>query len=157
MIQRLKKTVSVLMLGAALSTGVLTASAPQADAGIILAPVGVGFVVLYFGLVEHRAWMIVLGTQGTTTQTDLGTALAQKYPTLDSNTVNELATAITTQATSPTATTNTTTTTTTTGATTTHTAVTVTMTRDQLSTALKDTNVEFDQPGVFNQIAMDLQ
>jgi hypothetical protein len=143
MIQRLKKAVSVLMVGAALSSGAMTVSAQKADAGIILAPAGIGIFIIIWGIAAHNLGLLILGTDGTPDQTALTNTLAQQYTTLDNDTITDLATAITnkTQTTSADASGR----------------ITVTMTRTELSTALAASNIEKDQPAVFNQIVTDLQ
>jgi hypothetical protein len=88
----LKKSISALVIAATLST---STPAPQAQAGIILAPVAVGIALIILGIHYHNRLMIILDADGNINQQSLEKGLAQKYSFIDNaDVIRSLASAI---------------------------------------------------------------
>lgn len=143
MIRRFKKSISALMIGAAALAGSATYNPQPAQAGIILLPFVVGVWVLVVGLDEGNPAMVLLGTDGTLDRDSIASNLAQKYPTLDSQSVNDLADMVKAKA----------------DATTPDTKgqKAISLSQADVQQALAASMVEQTQPEVFNQIVADMK
>ena len=77
------KSLKKIIAGLALSVTLFTAvPAPQAQAGLILLPTGVGVVILIIGAIQNRLGLIIL--DGSTAVADqIQDSLATKYPFID--------------------------------------------------------------------------
>ena len=75
-----KKVVSAFLIASTLS---ISASTPPAKAGIILAPAGVGVVLLIVGVIYHNKLMIILDADGNLSQSSLEKGLDAKYSFID--------------------------------------------------------------------------
>jgi len=88
----LKKLSSSLLIA---STLAVATPAPQANAGIIFAPVAVGIAVLVVGIIYRDTLLIVLDADGNLSQSSLEANLAKKYSFIDDrDVIHGLASAI---------------------------------------------------------------
>jgi hypothetical protein len=138
--QKIKKAVSALLVA-----GVLAAApVAPAQAGIILAPTGVGLIVLIIGLVYGDPLLIILDADGNLSQDSLAKALDAKYPQInDSDVTAAMAAKIREKAISTTANAK--------G------EKNVTLNRAELSEILAPTGLEEANSAAFEQIVSDLQ
>jgi hypothetical protein len=84
----LKERISAPLLAATLAATLNTATpAPQAQAGVILAPVAVGIALIVLGIHYHNRWMIILDADGNIDQASLEKGLSQKYSFIDNTDV----------------------------------------------------------------------
>jgi hypothetical protein len=74
---RLFRTLSAF----ALAFGIMTASMPRANAGIILAPTGVGLIFIIVGIVHDNLTLLIL--DGSNSQSVVEKALSEKYSFID--------------------------------------------------------------------------
>jgi hypothetical protein len=88
----IQKITSALVIAASINT---ITPAPKAEAGVILTPVAVGFVLIALGIHYHNKLMIILDADGSLSQDALAQALGEKYSFIDNDDVlQNLASAI---------------------------------------------------------------
>lgn len=138
--QKIKKAVSALLVA-----GVLAAApVAPAQAGIILAPTGVGLILLIVGLVYGDPILIILDADGNLSQDSLAKALDAKFPQInDSDVTAAMAAKIREKAASTAANAK--------G------EKSVTLSRAELSDILAPTGLEETNSAAFEQIVSDLQ
>ena len=146
MLKNLKKSVSTLMIGAALGTATMTAPTPNANAGILLAPIGIGIILIVVGLLDKSLGLVILSNpDGSISQDSLSSNLMQKYQSLgmDNQTASDLASMIKEKASATQVDAN--------G------KVAVNFSKAELSDGLRASNVESDNTALFAQLSQDLQ
>ncbi|MBF0362388.1 MAG: hypothetical protein HQK49_15330 [Oligoflexia bacterium] len=85
-----KRGMVVITLATALQFTTVPA-ANNANAGIILSPVGVGIYLIIIGAIQHNWWLILLNENGKTND-QLEVAITNTYPQInDQEAVNDLA------------------------------------------------------------------
>jgi len=144
--KKMKKIASILSIGAVLTAGSM-AQAPRANAGIILCPAyGVGLILIVFGVVyDNLALVILSDTDGSVNKDALTSTIMTKYQDkgITNSVASDVAQLIKDKAKSQTADAN--------G------KVSVNLSAEELSQGLQASNVQFDNPALFNQLATDLQ
>ena len=147
---RFTKAASVFAITASMTAGSLAMTAPQANAGLLIAltargQVGfeVGAIVAVVGLLTLDPFLLLLGADGNISADQLTAKIASDYPQLDRLSAGDLAKAVTEKA-----------------------RVVpsddsgrklITLDRNEVSQAMRASNVEFAQPDLFEQIASSLK
>jgi len=143
MMKRIKKSISALMIGAAAFAGSATYNPQPAQAGLILCPFVIGVFILIIGIENNDPGEILLGTDGSLDRDSIASALSQKYPTLDNQAANDLASVVKEKAETATADSK--------G------QKAISLSQNEVSQALAASLVEQTQPEVFSQIVADMK
>jgi len=144
--KKIKKLVSVLSIGAILTAGSMV-QAPKANAGFVLCPAyGVGLILVIIGVLDNDWRLIVLAdTDGNMNKDSLAASLMTKYQSLgmsnsDANDVSAFIKSIAKSAVADSS-----------G------KITINVSTKALSEGLQGSNMEFANPALFNQLAVDLK
>ena len=147
MFKRFKNFASVLTIGAVLGSAAMSVGSPSADAGIILAPIGIGIILIIVGVADQSLGLVILSNNdGSLKQDSLTTDLMNKYQHLgiDTQTASDLGLLISRKYQNVRATAS-------------NARVSINLTKEELAIGLRASNIEADNPALFNQLIIDLK